>query len=122
MGQRKIQQFYIVKLDGNKILDNNLNLNYTLKEARINGEVVSVGDSQVLRVIRRVVGRNVDFEKLEELIRSKEKLKRRIKKYNQREDKDALFETLREIDYYLYIPEYVAVVNENRSKYNKIPS
>ena len=82
MAQRKIQQFYIVKLAGNKILDNNLNLNYTLHEARLNGEVVSVGDSQVLRVIRRVVGREVDFEKLEQLIRDKDKLKRNIKKYN----------------------------------------
>ena len=120
MAQKKIQQFYIVKLDGNKILDNNLNMNYTLHEARLNGEVVSVGDSQVLRVIRRVVGREVDFEKLEQLIRDKERLKKNIKKYNQKETKDKLFATLREIDYYLYIPEYVAVVNENRSKYNKI--
>ena len=120
MAQRKIQQFYIVKLDGNKILDNNLNLNYTLHEARLNGEVVSVGDSQVLRVIRKVVGREVDFEKLEQLIRDKDKLKRNIKKYNEKDAKDKLFATLREIDYYLYIPEYVAVVNENRSKYNKI--
>ena len=68
MAQRKIQQFYIVKLDGNKILDNNLNVNYDLREARINGELVSVGDSQVLRVIRRVVGREVDFEKLNDIV------------------------------------------------------
>lgn len=120
MAQKKIQQFYIVKLDGNKILDNNLNINYDLKEARMNGEVVSVGDSQVLRVIRRVVGREVDFNRLDELIAEKNRLKRNIKKFNERETKNRLFEVLREIDYYLYIPEYVSVVNEKRSKYNKI--
>ena len=120
MSQKKIQQFYIVKLDGNKILDNNLSLNYTLKDVRVNDELVSVGDSQVLRVIRRVVGREVDFERLEELIKEKNRLRRNIKKYNEREAKDKLVSILKEIDYYLYIPEYVSVVNENRSKYNKI--
>lgn len=117
---KKLQQFYIVKLEARKILENNLNINYSLKEAKQNGTVVQVGDSQALRIIRQVVNRETDFKKLDELIKEKNRVKRSIKKYNEKIDIEHLFDVLKQIDNYLYVPEYIGVVSENKTQYNKI--
>lgn len=117
---KKIQQYYIAKINANKIVAENYQLNYTLKDLRVNEELVSIGDSQVLRVIRRLVGRETDYEDLNFLIKEKNRLKRRIKKYNEQEEKNKLFEVLRKIDEYLYIPEYVSIVSENKTQYEGV--
>ncbi|MEG2235931.1 MAG: hypothetical protein RR144_05800, partial [Clostridia bacterium] len=121
---KKIQQFDIIKLKANKILYNNLNLNFNLHTARLNDECVSLGDNQVLRTIRKVTNKEFLEEDLDKLKREKTRLKNKIKKGGYPKGitqyKEDLFNTLREIDNLLFIPELISVVSDKTSEYNKL--
>lgn len=118
---KKIQQFYIIKLNANKIIYNNLNLNINLHEARKNDECIAVGDSQVLRTIRKLTNKEFVDADLLTLLKQKIKLSNKIKKgVDLKQNKSALFEVLREIDQKLFIPEFISVVSDKTSEYNKL--
>ena len=51
---KKLQQFYVCKFNSQRLKDYNYNISLTPDEARENGELISLGDSQVLRTIRKI--------------------------------------------------------------------
>ena len=109
MAARKLQQFYIRKINTSRLRKNG----YTIPEEDIdtfrqNGELVSVGESQLIRSIFRIRGLDDDLTKVTDKVRELSKSKSSRRK-NQKE-----------IDELLYIQEIVSVVVENKSEYKFI--
>ena len=60
--------YYIYKINSSVLLNNNYVLeDYTIKKARINKELISIGDNQIFDFIRQIRNINTDFESIEEL-------------------------------------------------------
>ena len=49
---QKLQQFYVLKFNSSRLIKDNYNVNVGMKTARKNGELIALGDNQVLRAIR----------------------------------------------------------------------
>ena len=58
---KKIDLFYILKLNVSIILENNNNISTKFEEAKKHGWVVTIGDNQVLKFIKDI--KCIDFDK-----------------------------------------------------------
>ena len=117
MAKKKLQQFYILKFNSNRLKDYKYDIKVTLEEARKNNEVVSVGESQVIRSLLKIVGRSFERDKLEGLeIRKKILTKRK----NSEKNKSLIIETINEISSILFVPEIINIEFSNKSHYRKI--
>lgn len=59
---QKLQQFYVLKFNSSRLKKCNYDIKIDIKTARKNDEIISLGDNQVLRSIRKIKGRNIDFD------------------------------------------------------------
>jgi len=109
----KLQQYYIYKFKSSRLKRANYNISLTIKDARKNGELVSIGDSQILRSLRRLKGENGRKEHIRSLIEEKN----RIKKNKERTNTYRLFEIELEIDDLLFCPDIVSVVIDDNRHY-----
>jgi len=111
---KKMDLFYILKLNVNTILENNLKINISLNEAKKRGWVVSIGDNQLLKFIRDI--KQIDFEKqkykLEQIIRDRNNLKSLQKSL---ENSKKIYQYQKQIDGILFIPDLISV-HANTSK------
>jgi hypothetical protein len=115
----KLRLFYVYKFDTSRLKEYNNDIKITINEARRNGELVSVGDSQVLRIIRKI--KNSEFS--EEILKKLEERKSIIKKLiNSDKNVEQLQEIQSKIDNLLHIPEYISIVVKNKSDYRNIIS
>lgn len=114
---QKLQQFYVLKFNSGRLKKDRYNININIKTARKNGELIALGDNQVLRSIRRIKGREVDFDFINELFKERRKITRRKKSI---ENKQKILQIDKDIDNLLFMPEYVSVVIEKHSDYKHI--
>lgn len=119
----------IFKINSSKIRKAKWDFKIKLTDAKKNGELVALADSTTLRLIRKI---NEEFN---ETVYSKKhkrncateweinELKRRIKKVR-RTGEDiqnlTLKELYKELDKKLYVPEYVCIVMDKNSDYDKL--
>ena len=50
---QKLQQFYIMKFESGRLEKEKYNIKINVRQAKKNGELVALGDNQVLRSIRK---------------------------------------------------------------------
>lgn len=120
---RKLQQFYIMKFPLDRLAKFNYSINRTISQARKNKELIALGDSQVLRLIREI-----RYEKDETCIKySQEALsvlfeeKKKIQKLNSSKDNIQKLQDIdNTIDEMLFIPEYVSIVTEDDNQFRYI--
>lgn len=77
--KRKLQQFLVFKFNSKHIRDNDYNINITVDEARKNNEIISIGESEVIRTLFRIIGREFDRNALFELEKTKRILSKKKK-------------------------------------------
>lgn len=111
---QKLQQFYVLKFNSGRLKKDNYNININMKTAKKNDEIIALGDNQVLRSIRKIMNKTVDFDFINSLFKERRKLTRRR---NSLENKVKIREIDKDIDNLLFIPEYVSVVVEKHSHY-----
>lgn len=114
---KKLQSFWIYKLESKNLKKDNFNITLNLDDARLNGLVVSLGDSQVLRSLRKLKEQNFCQEELNQLLLEKKKLK---SKSNNRQNRDKLKNIENKISGMLFVPEVVSVVINDPRHYEKI--
>lgn len=114
---QKLQQFYVLKFNSGRLKKDNYNININIKTARKNGELIALGDNQVLRSIRKIKNREVDFDFINELFKERRRITRRKKSI---ENKQKILQIDKDIDNLLFMPEYVSVVIEKHSDYKHI--
>ena len=74
---QKLQQFYVLKFNSSRLAKDNYNIDINMKSARKNDELIALGDNQVLRAIRKIKGRDIDFGFINNLFKERRKLTRR---------------------------------------------
>lgn len=112
---KKMDLFYILKLNVGTILNQNNNINITFEEAKKQGCVVSIGDNQILKFIREI--KFIDFEKqrfrLEQLYKERNLLKSMPKCF---ENSEKIAEYQKQIDDILYVPDLITVHADTTKK------
>lgn len=111
---QKLQQFYVLKFNSSRLEKDNYNINISMKSAKKNDELIALGDNQVLRSIRKIKNRDIDFDFINDLFKERRKLTRRK---NCIENKNKILQIDKDIDNLLFIPEYVSVVIEKHKHY-----
>lgn len=114
---QKLQQFYVMKFNSGRLKKSNYNINISMKAAKKNGELIALGDNQVLRAIRKIQGKEINFDFINDLFKERRKLTR---KRSSLKNKQRILQIDKDIDNLLFIPEYVSVVVEKHSDYKHI--
>jgi len=113
----KIQSFYHIKLNSERLVKSKFNVNLTLDEARRNEELVAFANSELIRALHRM--RKVSFSQREVGSLLKEK-KRLSKKQDSPENRIRMKQIIDKIESLLYIEDLVTVEFSNKSHYRKI--
>ena len=111
----KQQQFYVFRLKSSRLKEYNYNITLTVEQARKNKELISLGDSELLRQIREYKG--INTEKLVELFKIK-----KIIKFQKSSDENVkkLNNIQKQIDDILFVPEVITVNIKSTSQYKKM--
>lgn len=114
---RKLQGFSIFKFSSKRLSKSKFNIKIDIATARRNGELVKLGDSALLEVIRRVTGKQFDKDKYDDLHKQKSRI---MKQPSSDENKNELLSILKKIDDMLLIDTLVEVQFQNKTHYQKI--
>ena len=114
---KKNQQYYVLKLNTSYLKKHKYKIDVLFNEAVALNQIVAVGDSAVLREIRRLTNHNVDTQQINDWFDLRRKIKGRQKS---KENAKQIVELTQKINDALYIPEYVSIFVENASHYEYI--
>lgn len=114
---KKIQQFWIMSLREEQLRNAEYDLSLSFHAAEEAENIVALADNECLRAIRRITKHPYSEERLAELLAQKRRIKRRKKSEWNRA---LMYDTNQEIISQLYIPEFVCVQTEKKSKYRRI--
>lgn len=120
---RKLQQFNILSVNFDRLLNNDYDLQLDLTEAENNGELIAVADNEVLRAIRRITDHTYNKngrQRLFDLITERKNLTSLKDKIDYREQVKKINEEIRNL---LYIPDYICLTFPNgitKKLYNKL--
>ena len=92
-------------------------MNLSLEQARKNMEVISISDSEMIRIIFRTLKRELDQSSLDDLLFEKKKLSKRK---NSIEGRRAFGKIQEKIDNLLFIPELISLKINDKRHYQKI--
>ena len=114
---RKLQQYNIFKFRSSRLRKANYNINLTISQARLNSEIVSLGDSQILRSLRKIKGVENSQENIDNLFYMRKKLKNSVSTEITHDELLVLEVT---IDSILFVPEIISIVIDDNRHYQKI--
>lgn len=114
---KKLQSFVVLKLETARLKEHNYKINITLNQARKNNEVVRLGDSELLRAIRRIRRQEFTPELLNGLMEEKKKL---IKRKDTPENRKNVSEITDKIDEILYVKDLLVLSISDVRHYEKI--
>jgi hypothetical protein len=113
----KLQQFYILSLESKRIKKENNKIKIGINEARLNQELISVADSQLLRTLRQVVNKPFHHNELSGLWAKRIREK---KKKNNVESIGAIRGLSDKIDNILFVPELISAKINHKSHYKNM--
>ena len=113
--QIKIQQSNIFKFSTDRLKNNNYNITITLDEARQNGEVIALGESQMLQSLRKLTNNPLNKEKIDNLFSEKKRIKSRS---SNKKNIEYLLQIQDEIDKILFIPEIISISVKRKEQYS----
>lgn len=114
MATKKLWQYYIFKTQSSRLKNSKYDITISLKQARENGEIVSVGESQLIRSLQKIKGNDISTEELDSLFLERKRVRKRNPSY---ENYQHLMHLEQRIDDILFIPDLVSVVIEHNSHY-----
>ena len=114
---KKLQSFFVLKLNSGRLKEYKYNIRLSLTDARKNGEIIRMGNSQFFEVIRNVTGRSFNQEELTFLESEEKKIKR---KPSSEENKLALLSLREQIDRILFVPEVISLKVDNKKHYEYV--
>lgn len=117
MKMRMNSQRYVLKVNSLTLKHNNWNYNVTLEEARKNEEVISLGDSQCLRFIRKIKSYKYTEQDIKDIKKEIKKIKKMNNTVGNRNKIQKLYNKLDEM---LFIPEYIGVVFNTKSDFDYV--
>lgn len=116
---RQNAQRLVLKINSKKMRYANWDFKISLEEARQNEELVSLGDSQVLRMIRQI--RNNDVAE-EEILNTKERINILKRSITNEDNKNKIKEEYKRLIEQTFIEDYVVIVFDTADDWNKANS
>lgn len=113
----KIQQYKIIKFESERLKEFKNRVSLTFSEAEENGEIVSLADSELLRIIRRLTGKEYAQFEIESVLKERKKLSRLP---NSKAARKTLNDLDSQIERMIFIPEIVIVFFDNKKHYSAI--
>lgn len=111
------KQFYTYKFNSSRLKEFGYNILLSFEEAQEYNEVIALFDNQILRSIRDIKNREVDYTYLELLNKEKETLQR----LNHSQDISKKLKGIQnEINEILFIPEYITIKMDHPSHYKDL--
>lgn len=114
---KKNQQFFILKFNSRRLKNAKYEIDMSFSQARKNGEVISISNSELLRTLFRYKGKAFSQEKLDELIKERKRVKRLS---NSEKNKKEISRLTAEIDDILFVEDLVSVEFEHKTHYMEI--
>lgn len=111
---KKLQQFYILKFNSERLKKSNFDINITIDQAKSNAEVVSINTSELLRALFRLKKQNFDQNEIDNLLKTQKRLK---KAQNSEENRIKLREIIEKIEKILYVEDLVSIEFNNKAHY-----
>lgn len=112
----KQDQLYILKLKSSRLYEGKYDIKVNINQARKYKELIQLGDNQVLKTIRKITNKDVDFEYIHELKKEKNKLTFA----NTDENKKRIQEIQNELDKLLFMNECIFVTIDKIKEYDRI--
>lgn len=121
----KQQQFYVFRVNSARLKESDYNIKLAVKQARNNKELISLGDSELLRQTRDYKellkqikdNKSIDVNSLNELLKKKKQIK---KQKSSDENIKALNKIQDKIDKILFVPEIIVLIIRTTSQYKKM--
>ena len=117
------RQLYTYKFKSSRLKAFGYVIETTFAESKELGEIIALSDSQVLRSIRDIRGKTIDYDKIEKLYSVRDEIRDKVIKNRQKEEdslKDTLKKTQDEIYQTLFVPDYITVIIEHPKHYDYI--
>lgn len=114
---KKLQQFYIFKFQSDRLKKSKFNINISLDEARINNEIITINNSELIRTLFRYKNIKFDQNEVDELLILQKKLKRFP---NNEKNRYKINENIQKIEKILFIEDLVSIQFTNKSHYINI--
>ncbi|MBP3929162.1 MAG: hypothetical protein J6D47_06235, partial [Peptostreptococcaceae bacterium] len=116
MSKQLYSSRYVLKINSSRLKNCGWDMDISLEEARDNEELIALGDSQLLRFIRRLNG--IDYSE-EEISEVKLKINALKKEKNTKKTKLEIKSLYEKLDEMLYIEDYLAIVFDNKSDFDR---
>lgn len=113
----KLQQFKTLSFNYKRLANNNFDIKITPKEATFNDEIISLGDNEVLRAIRKIINHPYNNETLNSLIKNRKLL---LKKENSKENREKIKQLNNEICKQTFVFGFVSVDFKTENEYTDL--
>ena len=70
---KKLQSYYVFKFNSSRLKNSHYKITLDINQARKNGELVTIGESKMVRSLFRLQGKEIDYDKIKELFLQKKK-------------------------------------------------
>jgi len=111
---KKLQQFYILKFSSDRLKKSNFSIDISLDNARINSEVITINNSELIRTLFRYKNIKYDQNELENLLLLQKKLR---KTENTEKNREKLHELTQKIENILFVEDLVSIEFKNKLHY-----
>ena len=121
-----MRQIYTLKFKSSLLREFGYKIETTFDEARTLKNVIALADSQMLRTIRDIRGKEIDFDKVEEYYAEREEYDNQLAHSNKLSDEEVKYistkrkEIQQKINETLFISDYVTIVIESEKDYDYI--
>ena len=114
---KKLQQFYILKFNSERLKKAKYNINLSLNQARKNAEIITINNSELIRALFCLKNYNFNQNLVDSLLIEKKK----IKNYqNSERNRTKLKEISEKLNKMLFIEELVSIEFKNKAHYRAI--
>lgn len=111
--KKKMDLFYILKLNTSYIVRNNYSIDLTFQEAKKENLVIALGDNQLLKFIRQIKHNEFNKSLVDELYKTRNTLKSLPES---KENSKRISEIQNEIDEILYVPDLISIKTDTTKK------
>ena len=114
---KRNRQLYVMKFKSSRLKRFDYDITLSFNEARELKEVVALADNQILRSIRDITNKEINYDYLEELYERRDRIK---KLPHSTENAQQIKSIQDEINDILFIPQYITVVMDHPKHYEYI--
>jgi hypothetical protein len=113
----KLQQFWILKFNSNRLKKARYKINISLDDARKNGEIITINNSEMIRTLFRLKNIKFSQDEIDSLLYQKKKTKRLNDSI---ENRNKLKEIEEKIESILFQEDFISIEFDNKAHYKTI--